>query len=157
MAKPNKNKSGNQPGSKSDKPKREIVTYKDLFIAYTMGGWPKVNDVISKTKIGKKTHLQAIEALEKAGNDIGNYKEWVEENFGSSNSPGRTAPVVGDERPYKVQRLPKKDKDGKKTGEMSGPFIRLPLDSLGLGYDDEEQFVSASFKDGSIIISVMDD
>lgn len=158
MAKPNKNKnSGGQNKPKSDKPKREIITYKDLFMAYVMGGWSKVQEIISKTKIGKKTHLQAIEALEKAGNDVTQYQEWVEENFGSSNAPGRTAPVVGEDRPYKVQRLPKKDKDGKKTGEMGGPFIRLPLDSLGLGDDDVEQFVSAAFKDGKIEITVLDD
>jgi len=154
MAKPNKNKQNKQ--KDPNKPKREIVTYKDLFMAYVMGQWPKVKGIVTKTKIGKKTHIQAIEALQKAGNDVTAYEDWVEEEFGSSNAPGRTAPEVGENRDYKVQRLPKKDKDGKKTGEMSGPFIRLPLDSLELPDGVKEQHVSAAFKNGNIVITVSD-
>ena len=156
MAKPNKYAQNND---NSEKAKREILNYKDLFIAHQIGGWKKLEAMISgKTKIGKKTHKQALEMFEQANISVPDYQDWYDERFDASEGPGRATVKIGDERTYKVQRLKQKAKDGTPNG-YSGPFIRLPLDPLDLDLADWENEegrpqVTASFKDGSIVITV---
>ena len=125
-----------------NKPKRSIVQYKDLAMAFMMSGgnMDEIRKLNNKTSITKGTHQKAIKTLNESATpfDTTEYAKWVEETFGSSEGRGRTAPVVGESRVYKTQKV-----------EKSGPFIRLPLDSLERVKGD---LVKVSFNDGSILV-----
>ena len=143
MAKDDKKTDGKD---KSDKPKRSIVQYKDLAMAFMMSNvnMDEIRKLNNKTSITKSTHKKAVDVLKESATkfDTTEYEKWVEETFGSTEGRGRTAPSVGESRNYKTQKV-----------EKSGPFIRLPLDSLACGKGD---IVKVSFNDGSILVTVHD-
>lgn len=124
---------------------RNVISFKDLGVAFLSNGVDGVRSAINGIQTSKSTHQKAIDHLKAGGKDTSAYETFVSANFGA-NSPnsgtgtrGRTPPKVGDSRLYKTQKV-----------DRTGPFIRLPLDTLGR---TKGQPVKVEFRDGSILIT----
>lgn len=142
--------------------KRKNTSFKDLFIAFMIK--ESVDDIKAlhaEGSIARETHVKAIKQIKEANKDTSAYEAWVAEAFpgesGGGDSRGKTPPAIGETRVYKVQRVakPKKrDQDGNAIDAgLSGPFVRLPLDSLSL---DRGDTIRVKFSDGVITVAPND-
>lgn len=100
--------------------KRPVSSFKDVQIAYLMGGVDAVNDLLKGNKASKSTIRRALRDLQSSGKDVDAFERWVIENVGALGR-GRSAPSSGEVRTYKAQQV-----------KAGGPFLRLPLDVLGI-------------------------
>ena len=100
--------------------KRTLVSYKDVQLAFLLDGVPAVERQWSNGNVSKQTIRRAVKKLQESDEDVAELERWVAEHIGPIGL-GRSAPQPGETRSYKAQQI--------KNG---GPFLRLPLDSLGV-------------------------
>jgi hypothetical protein len=120
------------------KKKRTLVSYKDVQLAYLLEGVDAVARQWRTGNVSKSTVRRAVKKLQEANEEVAKLERWVVENVGPIGR-GRSAPQAGETRSYKAQQIG----DG-------GPFLRLPLDSLGVRKTD---FVRVHFEDERIIVT----
>jgi hypothetical protein len=120
------------------KKKRTLVSYKDVQLAYLLDGVQAVDKQWRSGNVSKSTVRRAVKRLQEANEEVAALERWVVENVGPIGR-GRSAPQAGETRSYKAQQIG----DG-------GPFLRLPLDSLGVKKTD---FVRVHFEDERIIVT----
>jgi len=99
-------------------------SFKDVTIEFYSGGVEGVKAYALKHDIARTTLEKAAESLEvDRGADVRELNALIVELHGEKGEGGRgrSAPVLGETRDYKVQQV----KDG-------GPFGRIPMDTLGL-------------------------
>lgn len=102
------------------KKKRTLVSYKDVQLAYLLEGVEAVERQWKRGNVSKSTIRRAVKKLQESNEDVAELERWVAEHIGPIGR-GRSAPQAGETRSYKAQQIG--------TG---GPFLRLPLDSLGI-------------------------
>jgi hypothetical protein len=117
---------------------RNLVSFKDVQIAYLMEGVTGVQHLMEQGKVSKPTIRRALRKFHEQGNTPAEFERWVAEKVGPIGR-GRSAPSVGETRSYKVQQI-----------KNTGPFLRLPLDSLGI---KKGGVVRVKFEDGKIVVS----
>jgi len=100
--------------------KRALVSYKDIQIAYLVDGVAGVKALWEADSASKSTIRRAVKQLQETKEDTSELERWVAENIGAIGR-GRSAPQQGETRTYKAQQI-----------NNGGPFLRLPLDSLGV-------------------------
>ncbi|MCP4500253.1 MAG: hypothetical protein GY822_09870 [Deltaproteobacteria bacterium] len=115
--------------------KRVLISHKDLQIAFLLEGVDGVQKKYDTGNVSKATLRRTIKSLADSGKDAADLERWYAENFGTLGR-GRGAPTPGESRSYKVQQI-----------RRSGPFLRLPLDSLGVKKGDT---VRVKFEDNTI-------
>lgn len=120
------------------KEKRTLVSYKDIQIAYLMEGLDGVQQVWTDGNASKATIRRAVKLLQETSSNTAELERWVADNIGAIGR-GRTAPKPGETRSYKAQQI--------KNG---GPFLRLPLDSLGV---IKGKVVRVRFEEDRIIVT----
>lgn len=120
------------------KEKGPLVSYKDVQITYLTQGVDGVAGIWKSGNASKPTIRRAVKRLQESGQDTADLERWVAENIGAVGR-GRSAPKPGETRSYKAQQI--------KTG---GPFLRLPLDSLGI---TKGKVVRVRFEEERIIVS----
>lgn len=151
QAKASSNGGERKPHPMKGKTRGKIATYKDVFMAFMIGGVEAVQNL--EGAVSADTLWTAYDNLEPTGRDRSALKNYILETHGerqvSGTGRGRGAPQVGESRNYKIQALPQKDDTGAVTGEGE-PFIRLPLSTLGL---PKGAVVRAEFEDGQIVIA----
>lgn len=97
---------------------RNLVSFKDVQIAYLMEGTDGVEKLMDAGQVSKPTIRRALKKFHETGNTPVDFERWVAERVGPIGR-GRSAPSIGETRSYKVQQI-----------KNTGPFLRLPLDSL---------------------------
>jgi len=117
--------------------KRVLISHKDLQIAFLLEGVDGVQKQYDTGNVSKATLRRTLKSLSDSGKDTADLERWYAENFGTLGR-GRGAPTAGESRQYKVQQI-----------RRSGPFLRLPLDSLGVKKGDT---VRVKFDDNTITI-----
>ena len=100
--------------------KRQIVSFKDVQIAYLLDGISGVEKLLSGRKSAGTIIRRALRELKAQGRSVDALESYVSEKFGSGGR-GRSMPAIGEERKYKAQQI----------GEH-GAFLRLPLTPLGV-------------------------
>ena len=117
---------------------RSNVSFKDVQIAYLMDGVNAVDVLVKDGRASRTTVRRALVDLKAGGRDVNELESWVVNHIGAPGR-GRSAPVVGEKRAYKAQQV--------KTG---GPFLRLPLDVLGV---EKGTVVDVTFDEDKIVVS----
>lgn len=117
---------------------RTLVSFKDVQLAYLMDGVAGVEKLSKAEQASKSTIRRALTKLKEGSRDVSDLERWVAENVGPIGR-GRAAPMAGEKRSYKVQQI-----------SNSGPFLRLPLDSLGV---KKREVIHVAFEDGRIVVS----
>lgn len=100
--------------------KRQIVSFKDVQIAYLLDGISGVEKILAGRKSAGTIIRRALKELKAQGRSVDAMESYVGEKFGSGGR-GRSMPNVGEERKYKAQQI----------GDQ-GAFLRLPLTPLGV-------------------------
>lgn len=116
--------------------KRKLVSFKDIIIKiYTEGV-----SSLDKNMASRATFRRAVKSLKASDKAslAADLEAWYIKAFGSLGR-GRGAPVNGETRSYRVQQI-----------KGSGPFLRLPLESLGVKKGDR---VKVDFDTGLISIA----
>ena len=118
--------------------RRQSVSFKDVQIAYLMDGISAVDSLLAEGRASRTTVRRALTTLKSAGREVKELEDWVIRHIGAPGR-GRSAPIVGECRAYKAQQV--------KNG---GPFLRLPLDVLGV---QKGSVVTVTFDNGKIVVS----
>ena len=119
-------------------PKRTVVSFKDIQIAYLLDGLAGVEKLIHGRKSAGAVLRRALRELKAQGRNTDALESFVNDKFGIGGR-GRSMPGVGEERRYKAQQI--------KTG---GAFLRLPLAPLGVKKGGD---VRVRFENDRIVIS----
>lgn len=119
--------------------KRTLISFKDVQLAYLLEGVDAVERQWQTGNVSKTTLRRAVKKLQESNEDVGELERWVAEHIGPIGR-GRSSPMPGETRSYKVQQL---NKGG-------GPFLRLPLDSLGV---KREGIVRVHFDKDQIVVT----
>jgi hypothetical protein len=117
---------------------RNLVSFKDVQIAYLMEGVDGVENLMKSGKVSKPTIRRALRKFHESGNTPVEFERWVAEKVGPIGR-GRSAPTIGETRSYKVQQI-----------KNTGPFLRLPLDSLKI---KKGGVVRVRFENDQIIVT----
>ena len=117
---------------------RNLVSFKDVQIAYLTEGIAGVESLVNRGEVSKPTIRRALKKLQEAGRSPAELERWVAERVGPIGR-GRSAPTPGETRSYKVQQI-----------KNTGPFLRLPLDSLEI---EKGGVVRVQFEDGRIVVT----
>lgn len=123
--------------SEKQKKKRNIISFKDLQIAYLRDGLDSVTQLYQEGKASRIALKKACASLKQMGTPMSSFEQWMQENV-KVNVRGRSTPKTGSERTYRAQKI--------KTG---GSFLRLPLASLEI---EKGQVLSVSFEKNRIVI-----
>lgn len=99
---------------------RRALSYKDVQIAYLTDGVSAIERLLTEGRASRTAVRRALDALEQQGSQATALADFVKTHIGQGRR-GRSAPLVGQERVYKAQRLG----DG-------ATFLRLPLEALGV-------------------------
>lgn len=118
--------------------KKNAVSFKDVQISYLMEGVKGIDSMYKNGRASKATVRRALRELKTAGSNVDDLETWVLDRFGSTGR-GRSAPSTGETRSYKAQQV-----------KAGGPFLRLPLDTLGVG---KGSAVRVRFDGDKIIVS----
>lgn len=118
--------------------KRTLVSYKDVQLAYLLEGVDAVDRLWRAGNVSKATVRRAVKKLQEANEEVAALERWVVEQVGPIGR-GRTAPQPGETRSYRAQQI-----------GGGGPFLRLPLDSLGVKKTDS---VRVLFEGERIIVT----
>ncbi len=100
---------------------RRAVSYKDLQITYLTDGVSAIDKLLKEGRTSKAAVRRALEAFEDQGARAAALADFVQTHIGQGRR-GRSAPLVGQERVYKAQKL-----------GVGATFLRLPLEALGVG------------------------
>ena len=114
--------------------------FKDVQIAYMIDGVAGVEKLINDKKASKSAVRRALKEFSKAGREVAPLEKWVVENVGPVGR-GRKTPSHGDVRTYRAQQI-----------QAGGPFIRLPLDALGVSKGNS---VRVAFEQGRIVVEAV--
>jgi len=106
--------------SKKSAPKRQVVSFKDLQIAYLLGGIAGVEKLVAGRKNAGPMLRRALKELKGQGRGTETLEAYINTKHGAAGR-GRSMPTVGEERRYKAQQIG----DG-------GSFLRLPLSPIGV-------------------------
>lgn len=117
---------------------RTLVSFKDVQLAYLMDGISAVQGLVDSKKASKSTVRRALKKLQESGRDVSSLERWVAEHVGPIGR-GRAAPLPGETRSYKAQQI-----------KNSGPFLRLPLDALGVG---KGSVIRVNFENDRIVVT----
>jgi hypothetical protein len=117
---------------------RNLVSFKDVQIAYLMAGVDGVEKLMEQGQVSKPTIRRALRKFHETGNAPVDFERWVAERVGPIGR-GRSAPSTGETRSYKVQQI-----------KNTGPFLRLPLDSLDIL---KGGVVRVRFEDDHIVVT----
>ena len=117
---------------------RNLVSFKDVQIAYLMEGIEGVEKLMESGQVSKPTIRRALKKFHETGTVPAEFERWVAERVGPIGR-GRSAPTIGETRSYKVQQI-----------KNAGPFLRLPLDSLHI---DKGAVVRVRFEDDRIVVT----
>ena len=101
-------------------PKRAIVSFKDLQIAYLLDGIAGVEKLVSGRKNAGPILKRALKEMKGQGRNVETLEAYVNSKH-SALGRGRSMPNVGEDRRYKAQQIA----DG-------GTFLRLPLTPIGV-------------------------
>lgn len=117
---------------------RNLVSFKDVQIAYLMEGIGGVEKLMESGQVSKPTIRRALKKFHETGAVPAEFERWVAERVGPIGR-GRSAPSIGETRSYKVQQI-----------KNTGPFLRLPLDSLAI---NKGGVVRVRFEDNKIVVT----
>lgn len=117
---------------------RNLVSFKDVQIAYLMEGVDGVEKLMHAGQVSKPTIRRALRKFHETGTAPAEFERWVAERVGPIGR-GRSAPSIGETRSYKVQQI-----------KNTGPFLRLPLDSLAI---NKGGVVRVRFEDNKIVVT----
>jgi len=115
--------------------RRKDVYQKDVQILYLSHGAAAVEDLLRKDKVKILTVRRALDGLKENGVEAAPLEELLRKMY----VRGPPTPVSGTARTYRVQQTAR-----------TLPFIRIPLNVLGVGKSDE---VTVRFEDGVITIT----
>jgi hypothetical protein len=157
MARSNKQKSKGKGKARRTGP---VISYKDVFLAYCMGGRGRKGiNAVKKLEEDKGVTLTsnvlwaAHDSLAESEDEhLEMFEAFTTKAVGprsSGTGRGRSTPQVGETRDYKAMTTSVKDDDGNETGR-SDPFVRIPVSALGI---DGGAQLSASFEDGKIVLT----
>ena len=121
------------------KTERTLISFKDMVMAYGLGGLKDVLEHAEKGNVSKSVHRQAIKVLKDKNKNPADYEEWYKKTYPFSPSTGRTPPIDGEVRLYSAQQAKK-----------AGPFLRLPLDLLGV---EKQSKIKVTFDKNEIRVS----
>ena len=125
---------------KREKREKRNVSFKDVQIAYLMGGVGEIERLVKDGRVSKPSIRRALTELAASGRNVEPLERWVDEQFGAAGSGrGRTAASAGDSRTYKAQQI-----------GSGGAFLRLPLEVLGV---KKGGTVRVRFERDSIVVS----
>ena len=135
--------SENTTGRQSPNKGKSLNTFKDVQIRYMSEGVKSVRELHNTLEGGlsKAILRNAIKKMPPT-TDTTALNAFAVELYGEQGSNagrGRTAPTIGTRRQYLVQQV-----------KNTGPFLRLPLDTLNTSKGDE---INVSFEDGRIVVS----
>lgn len=99
---------------------RRALSYKDLQIIYLTDGVSAIERLLKEGRASKTAVRRALDAFQDQGAQAAALEDYVKTHVGQGRR-GRSAPLVGQERVYKAQKL--------NTGST---FLRLPLEALGV-------------------------
>ena len=117
--------------------KRKLVSFKDIQIAYLIGGIEGVEKLVDGKKNAGTLLRRAVKELKGAGKPTEALDHYIADRHGPG-TRGRAVPVSGQERLYKAQKI-----------HAGGPFLRLPLAPLGT---NKGGFVRVRFEKNQIIV-----
>ena len=122
-------------------PKRKLVSYKDVQIAYMLNGISAVESLVAEKKVTRATVKRAYAKFLDAGREEKPFAEWIEDNIGPlGRGRGRACPQKGEIRTYRAQQI-----------GVGGPFVvRVPLSSLDVY---KGSVLQISFEDDRIVIT----
>lgn len=120
------------------KRKRKVVSYKDVQIAYLLGGIARVQPWADDGQATGPVLKRALKELRAQGHNVTDLAEFVAARFGNSGR-GRSVPQPGEERRYKAQQV-----------KGGAPFLRLPLSTLATPKGGE---VRVRFEDDKIVVA----
>jgi hypothetical protein len=101
------------------------VSFKDLEIAFLAQGTRGVVPLLQRSRRRARESIwRAIDDLKARGSDARELERFANEHYPQA-TRGRFPPAAGETRNYRAQQIT--------TG---GPFLRLPLTSLGVGKGD---------------------
>jgi hypothetical protein len=116
------------------------LSYKDLVVAYLVGGIALVTDRLADVADPRGMLLKVSVALNAAGQDPSEIDAFMNANYPHvAGSRGRKAPIVGETVRRKVQQLDGQD-----------PHARINLAALSVGKGDR---VVVKYADGKITIT----
>lgn len=107
-------------------------------IVYLTEGTKGIENAYTAGKVSADTIRKSMKHLAAIGRNIEPLATWIVSSLGSGGR-GRSTPVKGEKRMYSAQQV--------KSG---GPFIRLPLESIGIS---KKQKVEVYFEGSRIVIS----
>lgn len=119
-------------------PKRKLVSYKDVQIAYMLNGISAVESLVAEKKVTKATVKRAYKNFLKAGRKEKPLEEWIMDNIGTLGR-GRAIPLKGEIRTYRAQQI-----------RVGGPFARVPLASLDVY---KGSVIQIAFEEDRIVIT----
>lgn len=121
--------------------KRSPTTHKDVQNAFHEGGVEEIRRLYAEKLVSAAVINRAANELSSRNVDgLEELNELVSEIAPKrTGRRGKQAPTAGETRSYKAQQV-----------KGSGPFMRLPLDTLGLNKGEQ---VSVSFTDKQIVVT----
>lgn len=123
---------------KTLKTRLKNVPYKDLQIIYLKEGINSISKLHQEGKISNLAIKKALDAFKRTkSSGIDPFERWVLANF-KTGIRGQPKPSIGLKRNYRAQRI-----------HSGGPFLRLPLETLGV---EKGQSISVSFDKNKIIV-----
>lgn len=106
--------------AKAKSTRSQLLSYKDVQIAYLRDGNDGVQKLLADGQASKGAIRRALKAFETQGAAVSSFSDFVRTHIGIGKR-GRAAPLVGSDREYRAQRL-----------ASGGTFLRLPLEALGV-------------------------
>lgn len=116
---------------------KKNFSYKDIQILYLTDGLQAVKDLYYSKQVKSGVIWRAAHYFRAAGKRAADLDGWCKEVFGG----GRPAPEKGTRRVYRAQQL-----------RNSGPFIRLPVDSLSA---QKGHLINVFFEGDSIVVKAI--
>lgn len=127
--------------AETQKSKRPSTTHKDVQNAFHEGGVEEVRRLYAENLVSAVVISRAANELASRNVEgVSALNELVSEIAPKhAGRRGKQAPTVGETRGYKAQAV-----------KNSGPFMRLPLDTLGIGKGDK---VNVKFDNDQIVVT----
>jgi hypothetical protein len=116
---------------------KNLVSFKDVQLAYLLEGIESVGRLWATGTLSKATVRKALKKLRDSGENVEQFDSWMLNTIGPIGR-GRSGPTPGETRSYKTQQI-----------KAGGPFLRLPLDSIGVHKGDP---VRVAFDADSIVV-----
>ncbi len=106
--------------SKKAAQKRQVVSFKDVQIAFLLDGISGVEKLVAGKKNAGPMLRRALAGLKAQGRNVDTLEAFIDAKHATAGR-GRSMPNVGEERRYKAQQI-----------GQGGSFLRLPLTPIGV-------------------------